>query len=337
MRNPACRPMERHFQQIAVENFIQRMFLQNFTAMKKKVYHICLSAGEEAYCRSEEDYTYCFNCLALAVAATVSDLMAESIMSTHFHECVRSTRPKDLLHIQRYAYSRYFNEKYSRKGRLGEKYPFITEIDGLYHILAALSYVLRNALHHGLSATPFGYRHSSARSFFSKDLGFEQEYVLLPESKQYPYLPAHVRCPSGYKMDESGLILRETVIDVPDVEHLFMTPRSYLYYMNRLSGEEWAKEQEKDNLNIPPVSLDTMEPGSSSGQLRQMLTYERGRSDYKTMTDIQLCEMIDNELLPISGADSVYCLPREKKIEIANMLHSRHRLPEAQIKRCLVL
>lgn len=305
--------------------------------MKKKTYHICLSAGEEAYCRSEEDYAYCFNCLALAVAATGSSLMAESIMSTHFHECVRSTSPKDLFHIQRYAYSRYFNDKYSRKGRLGEKYPFITEVDGLYHILAALSYVLRNALHHGLAATPFGYRHSSARSFFSKELGFAQEHVLLPESRQYAYLPAHVKCPSGYKMDSSGLILRETVIDVPDVEHLFMTPRSYLYYMNRLSGEEWAKEQEKDNLGTSPVSLGVMEPGTSSDQLRQMLANEKGRSDYKPMTDIQLCEMIDNELLPELGAASVYLVPREMKITLANMLHSRYRLPEAQIKRCLVL
>ena len=177
--------------QIAVEIFIQRLFLRNFAVMKKKAYHICLSAGEEVYCRSEDDYAHCFNCLALAVAATESNLMAESIMSTHFHECVRSSCPQDLFHIQRYAYSRYFNEKYLRKGRLGEKYPFIAEIDGLYHMLAALSYVLRNALHHGLAATPLEYRHSSARSFFRKDLGFDNERVLLPESKQYAYLPAH--------------------------------------------------------------------------------------------------------------------------------------------------
>lgn len=313
------------------------MFLRNFAVMKKRTYHICLSAGEEAYCRCEEDYVYCFNCLALAVAETESSLMAESIMSNHFHECVRSACPKDLFHIQRYAYSRYFNDKYSRKGRLGEKYPFITEIDGLYHMLAALSYVLRNALHHGLAATPFGYRHSSARSFFRKELGFEKEYVLLSESKQYAYLPAHVRCPSGYRMDTSGLILRESVIDVPDVEHLFMTPRTYLYYMNRLSGEEWAKEQEKDNLNIPSVSLDVIEPRASADQLRQMLVYEKGRSDYNVMTDIRLCEMIDRELVPGLGYDSVYGLPREKKIMLANMLYSRYRLPEAQIKRCLVL
>ena len=305
--------------------------------MKKKAYHICLSAGEEVYCRSEDDYAYCFNCLALAVAATESNLMAESIMSTHFHECVRSSCPQDLFHIQRYAYSRYFNEKYLRKGRLGEKYPFIAEIDGLYHMLAALSYVLRNALHHGLAATPLGYRHSSARSFFRKDLGFDNERVLLPESKQYAYLPAHVKCPSGYKMDSSGLILRETVINVPDVEHLFMTPRSYMFYMNRLSGEDWTKEQERDNLNIPPVSLGVMEPGTSSDQLRQMLIYERRRSHYKAKTDIQLCEMIDRELLPELGYHSVYCLPREKKIKLANMLYSMHHLPESQIRRCLVL
>ena len=47
--------------------------------------------------------------------------------------------------------------------------------------------------------------------------------------------------------------------------------------------------------------------------------------------------MIDRELLPELGYHSVYCLPREKKIKLANMLYSMHHLPESQIRRCLVL
>ena len=305
--------------------------------MKKKTYHICLSSGDEVYCRCEEDYVYCFNCLALAVAATGSDLLAESIMSTHIHECIRSAVPRDLIHQQRYAYSRYFNDKYYRRGRLGERYPFITEIDGLYHILAALSYVIRNALHHGVAATPFGYGHSSARSFFRKELGFDIHHELIKESQQYRHLPSHVRCPSSYKMDKNGLILRETVIDVPDVEHMFMTPRSYLYYMNRLSGEEWAREQEKDNLSAPPVLLADIENCTTERQVRQMLANEHGRSDYGAISDIMLCELIDRQILPELGIASVYVMSGNEKNALGNRLYSQYRLPESQIRRCLVM
>ena len=305
--------------------------------MKKKTYHICLSSGDEVYCRCEEDYVYCFNCLALAVAATGSDLLAESIMSTHIHECIRSAVPRDLIHQQRYAYSRYFNDKYYRRGRLGERYPFITEIDGLYHILAALSYVIRNALHHGVAATPFGYGQSSARSFFRKELGFDIHHELIKESQQYRHLPSHVRCPSSYKMDKNGLILRETVIDVPDVEHMFMTPRSYLYYMNRLSGEEWAREQEKDNLSAPPVLLADIENCTTERQVRQMLANEHGRSDYGAISDIMLCELIDRQILPELGIASVYVMSGNEKNALGNRLYSQYRLPESQIRRCLVM
>ena len=305
--------------------------------MKKKTYHICLSSGNEVYCRCEEDYVYCFNCLALAVAATGSDLLAESIMSTHIHECIRSAVPRDLIHQQRYAYSRYFNNKYYRRGRLGERYPFITEIEGLYHILAALSYVIRNALHHGVAATPFGYGHSSARSFFRKELGFDIHHELIKESQQYRHLPSHVRCPSSYKMDKNGLILRETVIDVPDVEHMFMTPRSYLYYMNRLSGEEWAREQDKDNLSAPPVLLADIENCTTERQVRQMLANEHGRSDYGAISDIVLCELIDRQILPELGIASVYVMSWNEKNALGNRLYSQYRLPESQIRRCLVM
>lgn len=101
----------------------------------KKTYHICISAGDEIYCRDEEDYNRCFNSLAIAIAETESSLMAESIMSTHLHKCVRTEHPAELIQSFRWKYARYFNSKYKRKGRLGERKPFMITIDGLYHNL----------------------------------------------------------------------------------------------------------------------------------------------------------------------------------------------------------
>ena len=142
-------------------------------------------------------------------------------------------------------YTRYFNNKYRRQGRLGEKTPFVLELEGLHHILAAICYILRNPLHHGLSLTPFGYAHSSANTYFSKELGKFNHEELLSEKHSRRYLPRLNDYPSGYKMTRSGVYLRDTVIDTAEVENMFVTPRSFLYYMNRISGEEWRKEQEK--------------------------------------------------------------------------------------------
>ena len=98
-----------------------------------------------------------FNCLALAVLETESRLLAEGFIPTHTHKLVQTDDYKELMRRERYSYSRYFNAKYSRKGRIGEKEYFRLETEGLFHTQTALSYVIRQGLHHGLANTPFAY------------------------------------------------------------------------------------------------------------------------------------------------------------------------------------
>ena len=106
-------------------------------------------------------------------------LLADAEMSTHTHIGVRTENPYEMIERAWLLYTRYFNNKYRRQGRLGEKTPFVLELEGLHHILAAICYILRNPLHHGLSLTPFGYAHSSANTYFSKELGkFNHEELL---------------------------------------------------------------------------------------------------------------------------------------------------------------
>lgn len=285
--------------------------------------------------RSTEDYYHAFNCLALALYGTESSLLAEAIMSTHAHLCARTQDPLRLIHDFRYPYARYFNNKYKRIGRLGERNVFIIELDGLHHHLSALSYVLRNPVHHGIAPTPFAYPHSSACAFFKSALGRN-----IPEPTLHPryykrYLPSRAQYPATYKMNESGVFVRESVLDVPDVEHLFSSPRAYQYYMNRLSGEEWRKEQEKDNNNLPPVTLASIECGVGLNALDIMLSNEKGRVDYNLMTDIQFCEFVDKDLLPRYSKESVYALSRTEKEKLGNYLCSRYRLGREQVARCI--
>ena len=308
------------------------------TLMKKvmkRSYHICISGGDEVIFRSEDDYHRAFNCLALAVCETDSSLMAEAIMSTHSHICARTDRPDELVRSFRYPYARYFNNKYKRRGRLGEKTVFTLQLDGLYHRLSALSYVLRNPVHHGVAPTPYAYPHSSACALFKHALGRNIREQFLSRRYYNRFLPSRAETPESYKMNSSGVFVRESVIDVIDVEHMFSTPRAYLYYMNRLSGEEWRKEQEKDKNDMPPITLEQVEAGVSMTDLSVMLSNENGRFDINAITDIQLCELIDTDLLSRYGVTSVYELSRNKKESLGNYLCSTYRLAKQQVSRCL--
>lgn len=300
----------------------------------RKPYHICISGGDELICRSEEDYYRLFNCIALAIHETDSVLLADAEMSTHAHLGVRTDDPMELFSRAWLMYTRYFNSKYGRQGRLGEELPFVLELEGVYHILAAICYILRNPLHHGLSSTPFGYRFSSANVYFRKELGKWLDEALLPEKSYYKHLPRLSSYPPNYKMTQSGVYFRESVIDVAEVENMFLTPRTYIYYMNRLSGEEWRAEQEKDRTQQPPVTLGLIENGISLHSLDKMLSNEYGRSR-RSMSDMEVCSIIDRQIVPDLGRSSVYVLNDHELSDAIHYLSQNHFVSESQARRCL--
>ena len=90
----------------------------------KKTYHLCLSGGDEVLFRDQEDYNRGFNCFALALYKTGSTGLVESFMSTHSHMMAETEDPYGLMYSMRMPYSKYFNYKYGRQGRLGEKHHF---------------------------------------------------------------------------------------------------------------------------------------------------------------------------------------------------------------------
>ena len=137
----------------------------------KKTYHLCLSGGDEILFRDEEDYNRGFNCFALALYKTGSTGLVESFQSTHCHKMVQTEDPVEFMYVMRQSYSKYFNRKYDRHGRVGEKMHFTLEVVGLHHHLAAMSYVLRNALHHGVVPIPYAYPHCSANAIFRREMG----------------------------------------------------------------------------------------------------------------------------------------------------------------------
>ena len=226
--------------------------------------------------RNHEDYIWAFNCYALALYKTESCSLADAHMSNHRHLVVQTDAPEKMMRLNRLAYTRHLNTKYKRKGPLGESGYFSIELEGIYHLLAAISYTARNALHHGVAPTPFAYPHSSANIIFQDQLGKPSDLQLLDKRNQHRYVGRNVDIPDEYEMHKSGLFLRKNVTAVKQVELLYGTPKNYLYYMNRPSDERWIEEQKGDNTFSAPITLDMIERGVLLTSNDNLLRNERG-------------------------------------------------------------
>ena len=303
----------------------------------RKTCHLCLSSHDEVMYRSEADLIIGFNCLAIAVLETESRLLAEGFLSTHNHSLVQTDNEKELAFRSRYAYSRYFNTKYKRRGRLGEKEFFILDIEGLHHTLAALNYVNRQGLHHGLATTPFEYMHCSANAFFRKELGKDFEPKLMADSKRNRYLPSNVYLPSKYRMDESCLLLREDIIDIAYVKQLYISPRSFLLQMNKVTDPRDLEEQRKEN-DTPPVTMDAIETGVPDYDANTARHCEYGKVDRSRMTDIELCTLIDVRIIPDGQGErtTIYDLPLFKRERINEWLLKESRRGRYDRKNCIL-
>ena len=287
--------------------------------------------------RDQEDYNRGFNCFALALYRTGSTGLVESFMATHTHQLIQTEWPKEFMYDFRRSYSIYFNHKYQRTGKLGESVHFTMEVIGYNHTIAAMSYVLRNALHHGVAPIPFAYPHCSANSIFRREMGKVIDEKTLPANVFYRYIGRRAEFPDSYRMSKNGVFLRESVLDIPQVENLFVTPRSFCYHMTRRSSEGWEQEQSKDGNGLAPINLTSIENGVFIHKPDKMLYYENGKADYKRTTDIELCTEIDALAQNLYGKHSVYQLTLTEKQQIAEYLHRERHLGESQIRRCLVL
>ena len=169
----------------------------------KKTYHLCLSSDDEVMFRDLEDYNRGFNCFALALYMTDSTGLVESFMSTHTHQIAQTRKPNDLMYNFRRSYSQYFNHKYQRSGKLGENHHFTMEIIGYHHMIAAISYALRNPLHHGIVPIPYAYPHCTVNSIFKKAFGRFDEPELLHPRSYAKYIGRRAEYPETYKMNKS--------------------------------------------------------------------------------------------------------------------------------------
>ena len=300
----------------------------------KESYHICFTSHDEVLFRDEEDHGMFVNLMAVRGFMHDTEILVDAEMSTHVHLNVFSEKPFLFAGILRMSYTKYFNYKYGRSGRLGQKNAYVVKIDGFYHQLTAENYVLRNALHHGVSATAFGYPYCAVRDLFAKDIGLSTEKpASYSRDDIRSYLPVRSEFPDHYRMNSQGVFLRNSFMEIRKAEQYYGSPRNYLYQMNRLTDDSWSKDQLLDGTGSPITLADIEQADEKS--VARMLNNEYGRNfSHSKMQDLDVCRLIDDELLPAS-ITSPYLLNNTQKQKLVRQLFFDFHLPKEQIQRCL--
>lgn len=315
----------------------------------KELLHLCFTSHAEVLCRDQEDFATLTNSIAITSYRDGTEILADAVMSTHCHLMAFADNAASFVQRVRHSYAYYFNRKYHRNGLLGEKYYYASPVLGKYHRLACASYIMRNGQHHGQSASAFAYPYCTTPYLYAQDLHLLSankhspifpEQLITNHKDMMEHLPRDAKFPDEWRMDKSGMFLRSSFEQIGRVEEWYGTPRQFLYYMNRLSGDEWANEQKKDGSggSAGTFCLETLEPGYGEKDIVKMLGAEKGYHQPNRLgSDIEICHLIDKELIRPFHKDSIYQLSEAQRVRIGNTLLFDYHVNPTQIPRCLAL
>lgn len=300
-----------------------------------------MSAHSEVLLRNIEDVALFTNGTAVAAYRSGVEMLTDSQMSTHIHETVLCDDATRFAWSQELSLTKAYNRRHSRRGPLFDGKPYVLQLKGPRHMQMALNYSLRQGLHHGQSETAFDYPWSTCNQLFTEDRGLKRSVAKFSSRSEIrKLLPRNFSdFPDKWQADENGILIRYTFEELSLVENWYGTARNYMYSMLRKTSPEWIAEQDKDEEDGPAVTLDLLEKGYSAEDISTMLTCE-GNAKYtqKGMSDMEICEIIDKQIIVGYGVDSVYLLSGKQKEKIASELKMDLGVrSDKQIARCLVM
>lgn len=307
----------------------------------KDFYHICMTAHKEVLLRDIEDVALITNLSALSAYRSGAALLTDSVMSTHLHETTLSPLPEQFAYWQQLSITKAFNHKHSRKGPLFDGKPYILRLEGPRHTQMALNYTLRQGLHHGQSETAFDYPWSTCNCLFTSARGVQTPIATYKTRREIRnLLPKNVtEFPDEWQADENGILLRNTFEELSLVQNWYGTARNYIYSMIRRTSEEWLAEQNQDSTDEPTVTLESIEQGFTSDDISRMISFEvNSKYSNRARSDMDLCRIIDTQMLSRFRTDSVYQLSKEQKTKLANEIWNDLGVHnKQQISRCVAM
>ena len=245
----------------------------------------------------------------------------------------------------RHSYTSTFNKKYHRKGSLGEKNFFSLELRGIEHKAAAISYVLKNPVHHQVCVNPFSYPYSTAGLYFGSAVGKAgcgSGTVLTQKERVHETLARKLLRRSKpltdlLRLDDRGSIDPASFVEYKAVETIFGTYNAFQYNLHRRDYEEWKQQQKQDGTDDEPVTLGSIEPWMSREEVEAFERKSKHWYRKEAVSDMELCRIIDTDIINRYGRKSYWHLTEDEKKETAKWLMENFNASEAQVCRCLAL
>ncbi len=311
--------------------------------MKGRLYHICYTSHQEVICRKHADYVRLFNCIAQATINTGSILVTYSIMSNHVHLAVVADDAGRLVQRIRSSYTQMFNDVYRRTGMLGDQGYYRLHLAGRLHVAAALSYILRNPVHHRVCANPYAYQYSPILLYFNypgtslPDTGRQAgRNVSCARSRKAIRRNNYV--PDNIPFDRFGMMDVASVVSTDVLEGYFGSYRAFQYGLSRGDYDRWKEEQESDSEGAPPVTISSIEPYLSQEAAENMTLRNMSWFRDAGLSDMELCSLIDGQYLSDFNRRTYTELTDAEKMRIAGcILNEYARVSVQQLGRCLCI
>lgn len=306
--------------------------------MRGTLYHLCYTSHNEVLCRTHLDYVRLYNSMVQAVMNTNSILVTYSIMSNHLHLAVITTDTRNLVQRIRSSYTQIFNDIYRRAGTLGDPGYFMLRLEGRLHVTTALSYILCNPVHHRVCANPFAYPYSPILMYFNKQnsgglLSAEEGSVSLARSNRT--IRRNNSFPAKVRFDVSGRIEGASIVSTDIFEGHFGSYRAFQYGIGRVDYGRREEEQIADNSDSEPVTISSIEPHLSSDEVRRIMTQNSSWVSEPSISDMELCSIIDGRYLERFHKMSYAQLTDSEKVKIARHIQGMRYVPARQLGRCL--
>lgn len=285
-----------------------------------KYTHMTIKAIDTC-CREKEDYYKCINCIAISANKSATKILAYTILSNHIHLIIHSQNTPLFTHSFKDSYTKFYNNKYKKKGKIFKKANIETEINTKNEFIIKTNYVLKNPVHHFITRSAFDYPFTSINIYYSDNTAYKTEIKRCPHKLEKQYISAHnLPLTQELFMDINGHIKPESFLHYKELESIYETHRSFIYNMTKLTkDEEDLIYLEGSKRNIKEI-IQTM--------------------DFKVfkLSDIDLCDKIDRIVKhELKIKHFQYTIPNTYRLKLAHKLTKSKQTSIEQASRCLAL
>lgn len=210
------------------------------TLLQQNYWHV-YSDGIQAdipFC-SDEDKIFALNSVAIVAFCTGMTVLCVVVNDTHLHAVLYGTRGlecKDELRRRLIVYLRH-------KGKGDKLFFACDEITERRELLSKIIYTFRNCLDF-YRKVPWEYRFGPGNVYFAEPKENGKALGELSVRGKKALFHTNVKLPDSWRVDNDGMLVPASFMDIRHVENLFATPKAFLAFLYvRREDEQTMKQQ----------------------------------------------------------------------------------------------